>query len=116
MDTTIRQPSPLLELTIDNDVIETTLGHPFWVNGHGWKMAKLLKVGDIIHAVDGAKRVQQIEAMPRPKQAFNLIVQCNANYFVGDACRVLVHDNTYRNPTPSVVPGLAKESRDLANQ
>ena len=39
--------------------------------------------------------------------AYNLIVADFDSYFVGDAA-ILVHDNTPRQPTAAVLPGLKK--------
>lgn len=103
---TTRAPSPLLRLTANGKTIDTTFGHPFWVNGSGWKMAKFLEVGDLVHSVSGATQIENIERLPRAQPAFNLIVQNNGNYFVGEGM-ILVHDNTYRSPTSSVLPGLS---------
>ena len=39
--------------------------------------------------------------------AYNLIVADFDSYFVGDSA-ILVHDNTPRQPTSAVLPGLVK--------
>ncbi|MEQ8788941.1 MAG: polymorphic toxin-type HINT domain-containing protein [Pirellulaceae bacterium] len=102
--TTTRPPTPLLSLTAGDDTIRATKGHPFWVCGEGWKMAKFLNVGDRLHCAAGLVTIEAItEAEPEP--AYNLIVEDFATYFVG-ARRLLVHDNTLRAPTTAKVPGL----------
>ena len=42
---TFRPPTRRLVISVGAEKITTTLGHPFWVEGDGWKMAKELKVG-----------------------------------------------------------------------
>ena len=44
---TERPPSPLRTITVDGEEIEATLGHPFWVVGVGWRMAKELEDGGV---------------------------------------------------------------------
>jgi hypothetical protein len=105
--TTLRPPAEMLKITAGSEAIVTTLGHPFWVVGHGWRMSKQLNVGDLLHSVDGAVRIEKIE--PAEKQpAHNLVVADFNSYFVGKQS-ILVHDNEYRKPTTAIVPGLATD-------
>jgi hypothetical protein len=102
---TVRTPSPILKLSFENDSIETTLGHPIWIAGTGWRMAKELGDGAILHSVEGPVRVESIDPLDEA-EAYNLVVADYNTYFVGKS-GILVHDNTPRRPTTSVVPGLA---------
>ncbi len=102
---TVRPPSPMLKLALENDRIVTTLGHPFWVAGVGWRMAKELGDDAKLHGVTGSTRIRAIESAP-DAEAYNLVVADFNTYFVGET-GVLVHDNTPRRPTQAVVPGLA---------
>lgn len=105
---TARPPAPLLAIRIDGGAsIRATRGHPFWVTGTGWKMAKLLAAGERLHGANGSATIESIEEAP-VEAAYNLIVEDFATYFVGDQ-RLLVHDNTLRKPTLSAVPGLQRE-------
>ena len=102
--TTNRPPSPVVEVNLGASTIRGTRGHPYWVSGEGWRMAKQLKAGQMLHTVNGPVRIksaQQIDA----EECFNLIVADFNTYFVGDA-KVLVHDNTLRSPNTIRVPGL----------
>jgi hypothetical protein len=102
--TTIRPAASTLELTIDGKTLRTTVGHPFWVAGEGWRMAKLLTVGDQIHGLEGGSVVEKIRSLPGA-EVYNLVVDQFNNYFVGEQM-VLAHDNTFRTPAPVRLPGL----------
>jgi hypothetical protein len=101
---TVRPPSSMVKLSFGGQTLRTTLGHPLWVAGVGWRMAKELGDGAILHAVTGSPRVQSI-ATDGEEEAYNLVVADFNTYFVGEA-GVLVHDNTPRRPTRATVPGL----------
>jgi len=105
--TTLRPPAEMVKIKVGTEEIITTLGHPFWVSGHGWRMAKQLKEGDFLHSVGGAIRVDALQPMPK-QPAHNLVVADFNTYFVGQQ-GLLVHDNEYRRPTRAIVPGLAVE-------
>ena len=103
--TTLRPPAKMVRITAGSESITTTLGHPFWVSGHGWKMAKEFKAGDRLHSHGGAIEVTNIEPLEKPEPAHNLVVADFNTYFVGNQ-GLLVHDNEFRQPTRAVVPGL----------
>ena len=103
LGTTLRPPSETLVVRVADDQIVATRGHPFWVVGRGWRMAKELKVGDRLHSVGGGIEVNEIE----PGEivlAHNLVVEGSGNYFVGKQ-RLLVHDNTIRESNDMPLPG-----------
>lgn len=112
LDTTIRPPSETLQIQVSDEQIEATLGHPFWVVGRGWKMAKELKAGDQLHGVQGGMTIDNIEPGPTV-EAHNLVVAETNTYFVGNH-RMLVHDNMPRRVTDLPVPGWARH-RDVQN-
>ncbi len=62
LGTTLRPESPLVKIRCVADssrageTILATRGHPFWVTGHGWRMAKELRAGDLLHGVRGSVR------------------------------------------------------------
>ncbi len=103
--TTVSPPSALLEVRMGNDSIVASLGHPFWVNRLGWRMIKELKAQDRLHTSSGALDVVEVNQRTDKQPVHNLVVADFHTYFVGEH-RVLVHDNTYRQPTLAVVPGL----------
>jgi hypothetical protein len=106
--TTLRPAVPLLKLVTAHGDIVATGGHPFWVNGAGWLKARELQPGMRFHAVAGSSELLAVENAERSEKAHNLVVADFHTYFVGEG-RVLCHDNTPRNPTNSIVPGLEKD-------
>ncbi len=96
--TTRRPPSKLMHVAADSYQLLATPGHPFWVEGHGWKMAKELVAGDYIATAEGTPlQVRVLASSEVEQEAFNLIVEDNNNYFVG-VDGLLSHDNTPRRP------------------
>jgi hypothetical protein len=102
--TTIRPPSPMVQLTIGKEQITATVGHPFWVAGTGWRMAKELVDGAVLHGVKSPARIAAA-APAEQAESYNLVVAEFATYFVGEQ-GILVHDNTPRSPTAAIVPGV----------
>ena len=72
--------APLVEIRTGSTRVAATRGHPFWVNGQGWTMAKHLKAGDILRSVDGAAVIDSIDERPA-KEAYNLVVADYGTYF-----------------------------------
>jgi hypothetical protein len=107
LKTTVRPPCPTLKLRIDDETITVTRGHPVWVTGTGWRMAKLLEEGQLIHGLKGSWSVQRVEEAAT-QEAHNLVVGDFSTYFVGEH-GFLVHDNTYRRPTTALLPGLHRD-------
>lgn len=102
---TLQAPSPVVKVVAGEDEIVATKSHPFWVSGKGWKMAKELVAGDVLHTLHGPAKVSSAALLPMPQEAHNLVVEGFNTYFVGDTA-ALVHDNTYWQPTTTVVPGM----------
>jgi len=99
--TTTRNPAARVRIALGSETITATRGHPFWVSGEGWKMAKELKPGGRLHAVAGTATIDGVEDLPPAKPwedsgdttSYNLIVDGFHTFFVGQH-RLLVHDNT----------------------
>lgn len=108
LNVTLRKPAPMLKVGLGRDTIFATAGHPFWVCGEGWRMAKQLKVGMRVLALSGTVLVDHLEEVPAPGPwyeqlkerpdaqpedvaAYNLAVDDFHTYFVGEQ-RLLVHD------------------------
>jgi hypothetical protein len=101
---TVRPSAETLRVGIDGDEVVATLGHPFWVAGQGWRMARRLQTGWQLHTPNGLREIQLIEPGPTA-EAYNLVVDDDHAYFVGSQ-GILVHDNTVRRPTRCILPGI----------
>ncbi len=106
--TTIRPASTMLSIRSGKTAIATTLGHPFFVVGKGWRMAKELRDDDWLCAQGRIVPVDTIESA-EPVEAYNLVVADFGTYFVGKD-RVLVHDNSPLRPGKLEMPGLLASS------
>jgi hypothetical protein len=94
----------MLKLTVGSTPLVTTRGHPFWVVGKGWRIARLIGPGDRLCTLRGTAEVASIDD-DVTKEAYNLVVDDWHNYFVGEQ-RLLAHDNSPLEETTTVVPGL----------
>ena len=108
LDRTIRPRSEMRKVSLGDDSVTTTLGHPFWVAGKGWRMAKELEVGQRVRCLGTSCEVTAVE-VPPDDVAYNLIVDDFATYFAGDS-RVLLHDNTLPKPTDAILPGFVAKT------
>jgi hypothetical protein len=110
---TARPPGDRLVIGLGAEKITTTLGHPFWAVGDGWRMAKELKVGSRLQGLGRIVAVESLEAAeaapPWNEGAYNLIVADFNTYFVGDHL-LLVHDNTPPRPPAVAVPALLRHA------
>lgn len=103
--TTVTPTSPLLRVEAGNyDRFVCTDGHLFWVSGEGWKQARELRSGMQLHTPRGALTVSAVEPA-KAEQTYNLIVADFHTYFAGER-DVLTHDNTLRQPTRAIIPGV----------
>ncbi len=107
---TLRPPASMIRIGTGSQSITSTRGHPFWVNGRGWLMAKQLEVGMLLHSLNGALVVDSLEEA-RASEAYNLVVSDFDTYFVGDQ-QILVHDNLPLEETTALVPGLSRSDAD----
>jgi hypothetical protein len=103
--TTLRPPTKVMRIRAGGEEIVTTPGHPFWVSGRGWRMARQLQAGDILHTLGGALPIENVETLTRDEPVHNLVVDDFNTYFVGQV-GLLVHDSVFRRPTTAIVPGL----------
>ena len=102
--TTTRPKGPLIAIQLDDEKLMTSGGHPFWVAGEGWTKSRDLKGGQVLHTAGGPVHVSAVEPT-EAAETYNLVVADFRTYFVGYA-KVLSHDNTVRQPTRALVPGL----------
>ncbi len=103
-DVTLRPATALLSLDVGSETIRVTRGHPFWVNGQGWRMAKHLSTGDTLHSLGGPVKIDHVAEAPAA-EAYNLVVSSFGTYLVGEH-RLMVHDNLPLAETTTLVPGL----------
>ena len=102
--TTTRPEEELVRINVGEDLLETTDGHPFWVSGRGWVLARKLAKNMTLYALDAAPKVDAT-ATGSKRKTYNLVVADFHTYFAGKS-RVLVHDNTRQRATNAIVPGL----------
>lgn len=102
--TTTRPPGQLITIEAGGETCQTSGGHLFWVAGEGWVRSRDLQSGQILHGASGPVHVTSVGAGTEA-ETYNLIVADFNTYFVGSH-KVLSHDNTIRQPTRAVVPGL----------
>ena len=122
VNTYVHVTDTVLYLTIDEEIIETTEDHPFWVEGQGWTSAKLLQPGDVVWLKDGSTQcVDDIEIVELPEgeyvAVYNFEVADFHTYFVSDY-DVLVHNNCKRNSPGTVAGGenLTNPARSMKNK
>lgn len=106
---TLNPPRQLVKINTPGESLVATPGHPFWVAGEGWCVARHLKPGQQVHSLNGAVKVESIEDAPE-REVYNLVVSDAHNYFVGNA-GLLVHDNSPLVEDAMVLPGLRDSER-----
>ena len=105
--TTIRPEEQLIRVHTGQEAFLVSGGHPFWVVGRGWTKARELNSGMTLHTLRGTVQISGLSAGPE-ERTYNLIVADFNTYFIGDS-RTLTHDNTTRQPSNLVLPGMAWE-------
>ncbi len=98
----------LVSITADGKTIIASGGHVFWVAGQGWTKARDLKVGMRLHTMKGTAEIEAMGTSPS-QETYNLIVADFHTFFAGEVIS-LTHDNTMRQPTNMVVPGLSQQA------
>lgn len=102
-ETTVRPASPTRRVRVDQDVILSTLGHPFWAVGKGWRMAKELEADDRLYTLEGSAKIDELQDGP-DWEAYNLVVEGFGTYFVGQT-GLLVRDNNLGRVPTAPLPG-----------
>jgi hypothetical protein len=100
---TIRPAGPTVQVAVRGETFQSTRGHPLWVTGVGWRMAKELERGATLHSLADSGRIESVESATNT-ETYNLVVADFNTYFIGMS-GVLAHDNTPRRPTQAIVPG-----------
>jgi hypothetical protein len=107
LGTTVRPSAPLTRIGAGGDVFQASGGHLFWVAGEGWVKASELRSGQVLHSAAGPVHISTVEPSAAA-ETYNLVVADFSTYFVGYR-RILSHDNTARQPTRALVPGLTQD-------
>jgi hypothetical protein len=102
---TLRPPTGLIKVVFGDRALQCSGGHPFWIAGKGWVKARDLEEGARLHTVDGTTTIRSVH-LTGTEEVHNLVVADFHTYFVTEA-KILTHDNTIREPTEALVPGLA---------
>jgi hypothetical protein len=100
----------LVSIVADGKTISASGGHVFWVAGDGWLMARDLKAGMRLHTLKGTANIDTL-GTSETQETYNLIVADFHTFFAGDQMS-LTHDNTIRQPTNMVVPGLSRKEAE----
>jgi hypothetical protein len=80
-----KQTDEIYYVYIDDEVIEATGLHPFWLDGKGWTLVQDLKVRDLLVSSDGTKlEIDGIEKSPRQTTVYNFMVADYHSYFVSN--------------------------------
>ncbi len=67
------------------DALTVTGEHPFFLQGKGWTAADKLQAGERVLAADGKwLRVVDLEVQPQRQRTYNLEVEGDHTFFVGD--------------------------------
>ena len=93
-ETYVHEVTELVHLTIDDEIIDTTREHPFFLEGLGFIAASELRAGDEIRLYDGSTGVVksvEIETLENPVNVYNFEVEDWHTYYVGEE-GALVHN------------------------
>ena len=94
-ETYVHEVTELVHLTIDDEIIDTTREHPFFLEGLGFIAASELRAGDEIRLYDGSTGVVksvEIETLENPVNVYNFEVEDWHTYYVGEE-GALVHNS-----------------------
>ena len=76
--------SPIMEIQVRTRIIRTTVEHPFYIQGKGWRCAGELKAGDYLSSHDGQwVAVDAVSGIRDVATVYNLRVADHHTYFVG---------------------------------
>ena len=98
--------SVVLEDAGAEEVIISTPGHPWYVEGKGWTVTSQLEVGDLVPSVHGGfVRVGSTTWEQERATVYNFEVEGTHTYFVGDS-QALVHNTCGETHFPGVLGRL----------
>lgn len=100
VETYVREVTKLVHLTINNELIITTVDHPFYVKEYGFINAGELLVGDKVVNANGETCLVEnvhVEITEVPETVYNFQVEDFHTYHVGNG-GILVHNADYLSP------------------
>ncbi len=109
--TTVRPPKSTIKIVLDEDTIEATGGHYWFISGKGWVKTRDLSSGMVMHTATGSATIQEVILSSEQRPTYNLVVDDFHTYFVGSQ-RVLSYDNSLLKPTLRQVPGYGELALD----
>lgn len=111
-----RMVGGLVIVEIDEESIETTAEHPFWVAGSGWTRAGDLVPGDQVRKLDNTwSRVRATRVVAGGVLVYNLTVDETHTFFVG-AGGIWVHNKDAEKEALKAAQEQAKATDDNTEQ
>jgi hypothetical protein len=93
VETYINKTTCIVKIIIQNEVIYTTMNHPFYVKGQGFVAAcKLSKSDEIMNASGSSYPVECVELEEKQEIVYNFQVEDYHTYYVGENS-ILVHND-----------------------
>ncbi|MBS5935363.1 MAG: hypothetical protein KIC94_21180, partial [Clostridiales bacterium] len=101
VETYINKTTCIVKIIIQNEVIYTTMNHPFYVKGQGFVAAGKLSMGDeIMNVSGGSYPVESVELEERQEVVYNFQVEDYHTYYVGESS-ILVHNDCPEGEAPT---------------
>ena len=101
----------------DKETIDTTVRHPFYVVGYGFRFASELRVGDKVLSVSGdiyEVTSVEIEDLDEPVKIYNFEVEDWHTYFVSES-GILVHNDGCGTGTPNTTEDTNTDKQDTSS-
>lgn len=103
LNTFYRDFSQIFKIYINDEIIEATHEHPFFIGGK-WLNVDELNVGDFVTLYDGSKkRINKIELTEGNFKVYNFEVEDYHSYYVGES-KILVHNGNPCDYLPISLP------------
>ena len=113
---------PWIEGRFEENMITTTVEHPFYVLLRGWVEAIDLRTGDQVRQLDGGYgAVQRVAVETAPQEMYNLTVAEAHTFFVGDGgwlvhnadpCKLPKRGKSHGNSLDNDRPNILYKMRD----
>ncbi|HPT89939.1 MAG TPA: polymorphic toxin-type HINT domain-containing protein [Acetivibrio sp.] len=115
----VNETSVIVRVCVEDEEIETTPTHPFWVIGKGWVAAGDIEAGDKVYLYSGEGReVKEVrfEYLDSPIKVYNFEVEDWHTYFVSEQ-DVFVHNACEKKLSDDYILGNnRKDSNMLINE